>query len=95
MGLFSWQGQNLCGLSLAFIIDWRVVLCKDLLVSEMPASRVLPFSFSLSFEVFLEFCGEIVEFLDLTNKVFFGVENSNLDTFEVNCADFQKRKYLT
>ena len=22
---FSWQGQNLCGLSLAFIIDWRVV----------------------------------------------------------------------
>ena len=24
-GPFSWQGQNLCGLSLAFIIDWRVV----------------------------------------------------------------------
>ena len=25
MSPFSWQGQNLCGLSLAFIIDWRVV----------------------------------------------------------------------
>ena len=23
--LFLWQGQNLCGLSLAFIIDWRLV----------------------------------------------------------------------
>ena len=26
MSLFSWQCQNLCLLSLAFIIDWRVVL---------------------------------------------------------------------
>ena len=25
MSPFSWQGQNLCGLSFAFIIDWRVV----------------------------------------------------------------------
>ena len=25
LSLFSWQGQNLCRLSLAFIIDWRVV----------------------------------------------------------------------
>ena len=25
MGLFSWQCQNPCRLSLAFIIDWRVV----------------------------------------------------------------------
>ena len=25
MSPFSWQGQNLCGPSLAFIIDWRVV----------------------------------------------------------------------
>ena len=25
MSPFSWQGQNLCGLSLAFILDWRVV----------------------------------------------------------------------
>ena len=28
MSLFSWQDQNLCGLSLAFIIDWRVVRCN-------------------------------------------------------------------
>ena len=26
MSPFSWQGQNLCGLELAFIIDWRVVI---------------------------------------------------------------------
>ena len=25
MSPFSWQAQNLCGLSLAFILDWRVV----------------------------------------------------------------------
>ena len=25
MSPFTWQGQNLCGLSLAFILDWRVV----------------------------------------------------------------------
>ena len=25
MSPFSWQGQNLCGLSLAFIIDWSIV----------------------------------------------------------------------
>ena len=29
--LFLWQGQNLCGLSLAFIIDWRVVSSKSLI----------------------------------------------------------------
>ena len=27
MSPFSWQCQNLCKLSLAFIIDWRVVRC--------------------------------------------------------------------
>ena len=27
MNPFSWQWQNLCLLSLAFIIDWRVVSC--------------------------------------------------------------------
>ena len=35
MSLFSWQGQILCGLSLAFIIDWRVVLRIDCLKTAM------------------------------------------------------------
>ena len=30
MSLFSWQGQNLCGLSLTFILDWRVVTVSDI-----------------------------------------------------------------
>ena len=30
MSPFSWQCQNLCLLSLAFIIDWRVVCCPSL-----------------------------------------------------------------
>ena len=29
MSPFSWQGQNLCGLSLAFIVDWRVVVSME------------------------------------------------------------------
>ena len=33
MSQFSWQGQNLCGLSLAFIIDWRVVLVFGLVTT--------------------------------------------------------------
>ena len=31
MNLFSWQCQNLCWLSLAFINDWRVVVCSPVL----------------------------------------------------------------
>ena len=30
MSPFSWQGQSLCGLSLVFVKDWRVVICFGL-----------------------------------------------------------------
>ena len=29
MGPFSWQGQKLCGLSMTFILDWRVVMVSN------------------------------------------------------------------
>ena len=34
MSLFSWQGRNLCGLSLVFVKDWRPTVCNSLPVTK-------------------------------------------------------------
>ena len=39
ISLFSCQGQNLCGLSLTFIVDWRVVFPSNYLNSQFSTSR--------------------------------------------------------
>ena len=41
MSAFSWQGQNLCWLSLAFIIDCRVVIVLDIIFLFIFFSEIL------------------------------------------------------
>ena len=42
MSQFSWQCQNLCRLSSAFIIDWRVVLSNDSTLLSEQALDLVP-----------------------------------------------------